>query len=163
MNPILFVPLSAVFGLVVFGCAITLYYWPWARRVSFKEAVTPILLLHALRYEGLGFLVPGVVSPLLDPTFAHSGAYGDLTAACLALLALLALRLDSIVARPLLWFFAVEGFVDLLTAVGLGIKHAQGGLLQSMYFIPTVVVPLLLVTHVALFLLLLRKRGASQA
>lgn len=163
MDTTIFVPLSAVFGLVLFGLAVRWYYWPWARRVSLKEAATPILLLHMIRYEGLGFLVPGVVSPLLDPTFAHSSAYGDLTAACLALLALVALRFESAAARPLLWIFALEGFVDLLTAVGLGIKHAQGGLLQTMYFIPTIGVPLLLVTHVALFFLLLRKRGATQA
>ncbi len=160
MNPNLFVPISAVFGLTVFGFAVRWYFWPWAKSASLKDAATPILLLNAMRYEGLGFLVPGVVSPLLDPTFAHSGAYGDLTAATLALLALAALRLGSATARPLLWIFGIEGFVDLLTAVGLGIRHAQGGLLQSMYFIPTVVVPLLLVTHVTLFLLLLRRSTA---
>jgi len=52
-------------------------------RVAFR----PILLRHATRFVGLGFLVPGVVLPDLLMAFAHTAAYGDLIAALLALAA----------------------------------------------------------------------------
>lgn len=155
------IPLSFILGLVVFGYAVKWYYWPWAARVSLKEAATPVLLLHALRYIGLAFLVPGIVSPLLDPRLTHEAAAGDMVAALLALLALTALRLGLPGRRVLLWVFNIEGCLDLLSAVGLGVRYAKPELLQSLYFIPTVLVPLLLVTHLALFGLLLRRRGAE--
>ena len=157
----LFIPLSFLMGLVLFGYALKWSYWPWASRASLKDAATPLLLLHAIRYEGLAFLVPGFVSPLLDPRFATSAAYGDFTAACLALAALAALRLGLPGKRALLWVFGIEGFVDLVTALGLGARYARPDLLQAAYVIPTFLVPLLLLTHLLLFRLLLRREAAK--
>lgn len=51
--------------------------------------------------------------------------------------------------------------MDLVVALGLGITYAKPELLQGMYFVPTFVVPLLLVTHVVLFMLLLRRTERS--
>jgi hypothetical protein len=56
---------------------------------SRAEALRPLLVLHSFRFIGLAFLVPGVVSPDLPSSFAHSAAYGDIIAAILALLSLL--------------------------------------------------------------------------
>ena len=50
------------------------------------------LVLHAFRFIGLSFLVPGVVSPDLPIAFARDAAYGDIVAAILALAALATLR-----------------------------------------------------------------------
>jgi hypothetical protein len=58
------------------------------RRRSNADALRPLLTLHAFRFVGLAFLVPGVVSPDLPAAFANPAAYGDLAAAVLALLAL---------------------------------------------------------------------------
>jgi hypothetical protein len=109
--------------------------------------------LHSFRFIGLAFLVPGVVSPDLPVGFARPAAYGDLIAAALALLALLGLQ--SRPATGLVWVFNVWGSVDLLYAFyqGLGFEPGQLG---AAYFIPTVVVPLLLITHGLVFRLLLR-------
>jgi hypothetical protein len=153
----LFIPLSFVMGLVLFGLAVRWYWWPWANRVTLRQAATPILLLHSSRYIGLGFLVPGLVNPLLSPVFTHEAAWGDLATACLALIALAALCFEVPGRRALLWLFSVVGFADLVLAMGLGAAHATPELLQTMYFIPTVAVPLLMVTHVALAGLLLRR------
>jgi len=163
-----FIPLSLVMALTVWSCAVAWYYWPWAQRVSLKDAATPILLLNAFRFEGLGFLVPGVVSPDLNHVFAAGAGYGDLAAACSALLALAALRFGSAAARPLLWIFTLVGLMDLVDAYALGIFYSRPGqipsfgpeLLQSMYSIPTFAAPLLIVTDVVLLLLLLRRQGA---
>jgi hypothetical protein len=112
--------------------------------------------LHSFRFIGLAFLVPGVVSPDLPGAFARPAAYGDLIAAVLALLALAGLT--SGLGIGLVWLFNLWGSADLLYAfyqglIGVGIEPGQLG---AAYFIPTVVVPLLLITHGLVFRFLLR-------
>src|SRR4029453_11877855 len=116
----------------------------------------PLLFLHAFRFVGLSFLVPGVVSPELPAGFAQPAAYGDLATSMLALLAIA--TLGSRVGTIIVWVFNIVGAVDLLNAfyqadrLGVGIAP---GLQGAAYFIPTVLVPLLLVTHVLVFRILL--------
>ena len=103
-------------------------------------------MLHSFRFIGLAFLVPGVVSPDLPSAFAHSAAYGDIVAATLALLSLLSLPGGPGVV--LAWGFNIWGTADLLNAFYQA-NHAGllAGQLGAAYFIPTLLVPLLLVTH----------------
>ena len=149
--------ISVLLGLVVWGIIGARDIWPALRRRPRAEALRPLLLLHAFRFVGLAFLVPGVVAPDLPTGFAHPAAYGDLATSILALLALAALG-----RRPgtlLVWVFNVVGTVDLLNAFYQGNRLGVGrtpGLQGAVYFIPTVLVPLLLVTHVLVFSFLLR-------
>lgn len=122
----------------------------------------PLLLLHSFRFIGLAFLVKGVVAPELPAAFAVPAAYGDLIAALLALVALAALR--SRFGIPLVWAFNLWGTADLLYAFYQG--NASGlvpGMLQATYFIPTFIVPLLLITHVLVFLILVRRYSVAAA
>src|SRR3984957_6558708 len=82
---------SIAFSLIAWGIVAARYIWPTLRLRQRAEALRPLLILHSFRFEGLAFLVPGVVSPDLPPAFAHSAAYGDIIAAILALLSLLLL------------------------------------------------------------------------
>ncbi len=83
-------------------------------------------------------------------------AYGDLLAALLALAAMVALRTGSVAAVPLVWVFNVAGTLDLINAFYQGLRtNAQLG---AAYYIPTFVVPALLVTHVMIFSMLARRR-----
>src|SRR5262245_49581471 len=105
-------------------------------------------------------LIPGVVSPALPPAFDVPAAYGDLVAALLAGVATLALAARASWAIPMVWVFNVWGALDLLHAIydgqiGVGIDP---GSLGAAYFIPTVVVPPLLVTHGLIFWLLLQPK-----
>ena len=154
----LIIPISMVMGLVVYGLAAKWYVMPALAGRDLKTAVTPFLLLHATRYIGLVFLVHGVTSEPLDPRFAHPAAYGDLLAAVLALIALLAVRLEWPVSIALVWIFNVVGTVDLLYAVTQGMRFVPGDHFGAAFFIPAVIVPLLLVTHAIVFLLLMRRR-----
>jgi hypothetical protein len=122
------------------------------------EALRPLLVLHSFRFIGLAFLVPGAVSPDLPSAFAHSAAYGDLIAATLALLALLSLPRRT--GFALAWIFNVWGSADLLNAF-FQANHAGllPGQLGATYFIPTLIVPLLLITHVLVFRILLQHQG----
>lgn len=151
-------PISVLMGLLVFGLLARWYAVPWMDSVSRAEALTPILLLHGLRYVGLAFLIPGVTAEPLDPGFAVPAAYGDLAAALLALIALFALRLALPGALLLVWAFNLVGALDLLNALYAGFRLTPDGHLGATYFIPAVVVPVLLVTHALVFRTLLGRR-----
>ena len=148
------------FSFVAWGLVAAWYIWPELRRHPRADALRPLLLLHCFRFIGLAFLVPGVVSPDLPAAFASPAAYGDLMAAVLALLALAAL--PSRLGLALAWAFNLWGTVDLFYAFYQGIRVGfEPGQLGAAYFIVTIVVPLLIVTHGLVFWLLLRDAAAA--
>ena len=150
-------PLSIVLGSLSFGLIAKWYVMPLLVTLPRGKALTPLLLLHSFRYIGMAFLIPGVTSEVLDPRFANPAAYGDLLAAILALIAIMALNLRWRIAIPLVWIFNIEGSLDLLNALFQGLRHNLDGQLGATYFIPAVIVPALLVAHFMIFVLLLRK------
>jgi hypothetical protein len=146
---------SIAFSVVAWSIVGFRYIWPRLSALDKSEALRPILSLHAFRFLGLSFLIPGVVAPDLPQAFAHPAAYGDIVAATLALVSLLlgARGAGLLVA----WIFNIWGSVDLLNAFyQAGSAGLSPGQLGASYFIPTLVVPLLLVTHVVAFRILLR-------
>ena len=106
--------LSVLMGVVVWGVVGARYIWPALRLRPRPEALRPLLLLHAFRYIGLTFLVPGVVSPDLPDAFARPAAYGDLATSLLALLGVA--TLGSGPGTLIVWVFNIVGTVDLLNA-----------------------------------------------
>jgi hypothetical protein len=152
---------SIAFALVAWGIVAKCYIWPNLRLLQRTEALRPLLMLHSFRFVGLAFLIPGVVSPDLPPAFAYSAAYGDLIAAALALLSL-----SSLSRRPgvfIVWIFNLWGTADLLNAFYQANNAALvPGQLGVAYFLPTLVVPLLLITHGLAFRILLQ-RGLQKA
>jgi hypothetical protein len=146
-------------SFVAWGLVTARYIWPVLRRQSRTEALRPLLLLHSFRFVGLAFLVPGVVSPDLPAAFANAAAYGDLLAAVLAVLALA--TGPTGVGIALVWVFNVWGTVDLLYAFYLGNRVGlEPGQLGAAYFVVTVLVPLLFITHGLVFWLLMRGNAA---
>ena len=148
--------ISVLLGFLVWGMIGARYIWPALRDRPRTEALRPMLLLHAFRFVGLAFLVPGVVSPDLPAGFAQPAAYGDLTTSMLALLAIA--MLGSRQGTIIVWVFNIVGTVDLLYAFYQADRLGVGttpGLQGAAYFIPTVLVPLLLVTHALVFRILL--------
>lgn len=145
-----------LFSFIAWGLVTAWYIWPELRRRSRADALRPLLLLHCFRFVGLAFLVPGVVSPDLHAAFANPAAYGDLLAAVLALLAL-AVGLETRLGLMLVWAFNLWGTADLLYAFYQGNQVGlEPGQLGAAYFIVTVLVPLLFITHGLVFRLLLR-------
>ena len=151
---------SIAFSLIAWGIVMAQYIWPKLHLRQREEALRPLLILHSFRFLGLAFLVPGVVSHDLPSAFAHSAAYGDIIAATLALLALISLPSRAGVA--ITWIFNLWGTADLVNAF---YQANRGGLLAGQlgatYFIPTLVVPLLLITHVVAFRILLQRENES--
>src|SRR5215467_12156439 len=145
---------SIAFSLTAWGMVAARYIWPELRFRQRADALRPLLILHSFRFVGLAFLVPGVVSPGLPSAFAHSAAYGDIIAAILALLALILLPSASGVVMA--WMFNIWGTADLFNAFYQA-NHSglMPGQLGATYFIPTFIVPLLLITHGLAFRILL--------
>ena len=131
---------------------------PWLERKSVNEALFFLTLPHAFRYMGMVFLVPGVVARPLPSAFATAAAYGDLVTGLLALLALFALRTGGAWALALVWLFNIVGTFDLLNALRHTNVVSDFG---AVWYIPTLFVPLLLVTHLMIFARLLRRATTS--
>ena len=158
----LILPLSFAMSLLTYGLIAKWYVMPIMASIPRSSALMPLLLFHSTRHIGMAFLILGVTSESLDPRFANPAAYGDLLAAVLALIAIAGLRLRWAVALPLVWIFNIEGTADLLNALFQGFRYVPSGQFGAMYFIPTVVVPALLVTHFLVFWLLLRPEGSTE-
>ena len=147
---------NLAFSTLVLAIAARIYVMPLLRERSARTVLVPILLLHAFRHLGLMFLSPGATYAGIPMEFARPAAYGDLTAALLALLALAAVLRESPLARPLLWVFNVEGSLDLAHAIYLANVHDAFNFMGPAYWIPSFWVPALLVTHYIVFVILLR-------
>ena len=127
---------------------------PWLKEKTQREGLFWLTLPHTTRHVGMVCLVPGVVSQSLPSCFAAYAAYGDLAAGVLALLVLIALRNRWAGAMALVWVFNIVGTVDLLNAL----RHSEAvPHLGAAWYIPTLWVPVLLVTHFMIFGLLFRK------
>jgi hypothetical protein len=151
---------SIAFSFIAWGIVTARYIWPELRLRQRAEALRPLLTLHSFRFIGLAFLVPGVVSPDLPSTFARSAAYGDIISAILALLALISL--PSAAGVVIAWIFSLWGSADILNAFYQA-NHAglMAGQLGATFFLPTFVVPLLLITHGLALRILLQHQNVS--
>jgi hypothetical protein len=150
---------SIAFSLTAWGIVAARYIWPELRHRQRADALRPLLILHSFRFIGLAFLIPGVVSPDLPAAFAHSAAYGDIIAAVLALVALQLLPRTAGIAAG--WIFNLWGLADILNAFYQA-NHAGllAGQLGAAYFLPTLIVPLLLITHGLALRILLQHQPA---
>src|ERR1700742_3932696 len=127
--------ISVSFGLAAWGAVAWHYIWPMLKEHPSPENLKSILLLHGFRFLGLAFVVPGVVSPELPAAFAQPVAYGDLTAAMLAWLALT--MLGTRTGTVLAWVFNALGTADLIFAFYLGSRislPARQGFVGAAYF-----------------------------
>jgi hypothetical protein len=152
--------ISALMTLVSSGVIAQFYLWPWLRAMSRRQALLVLVAPHMfLRFIGLSILVPGVVSSSLPAAFAAPAAYGDFVAGILAIAATVALARRAPWATPLVWLFNIWGAADLLFAIVEALRvRIDPGALGAAFFIPTAIVPPLLVTHALIFRLLVRPK-----
>ncbi|MBY5825476.1 hypothetical protein [Rhizobium leguminosarum] len=147
-----------VLGYVAWLLCFGVYILPLLTSMDSVKAHRAIAALHSFRFFGLVFLLPGVVSPNLPASFAAFAAYGDLAAGLLAMLALITVRI-----RPVFWLFVIAfnlvGMGDLVLDYYHAIQAslpARAEELGAAYAIPIIYVPLLMISHVFAFYLLLR-------
>jgi hypothetical protein len=162
MSPETIFRIQLILGYVAWLLCFGVYVMPRLKAMDLVAAQRAIATLHSFRFFGLVFILPGVVGNL-PAGFATFAAYWDLATGILAMLALLTVRI-----RPLFWLFVVAfnlvGVVDLILdyyhATQLGIP-ALAGQLAATYAIPIIYVPVLMITHVAAFYLLLRRQSKA--
>lgn len=158
----------AIFGISVVSsfagsaAAAKLYVWPWLRGRDRYKGLASLIAPHMfLRFIGLSFLVPGVVSSALPRAFAAPAAYGDFVAGILAIFATIALAKDVSWAIGAVWVFNIWGAADLLFGFYEG-PHAgiHPEMLGAAFYLVTAIVPPLLVTHFLIFGLLPRTKAS---
>ena len=157
MSPETIFNLQLILGYVAWLLCFRAYLLPRLKSMDRVEAHRAIATLHSFRFFGLVFILSGVVGSL-PAGFATFAAYWDLATGLLAMLALLTVRI-----RPLFWLFVAAfnlvGVVDLILdyyhAIQVGLP-ALAGQLGATYAIPIIYVPLLMITHIVAFYLLLR-------
>ena len=137
------------------------YVAPRLAQLPLEDALQPLVALHATRHIGLVFLVPNVVGSSVPRAFAGPAAYGDLLAGLLALLALIALHQRWPIALPVTWILNIEGLIDLLYAMFTGVRLQVE--IGAAYYIPTVIVPALVVSHLLMLAMLVRGRRERPA
>src|SRR5262244_2863153 len=158
MSPETLFRIHLVLGYAAWLLCFGAYIWPRLKSMDSVAAQRVIATLHSFRFFGLVFILPGVIGNL-PSGFGPFAAYWDFATSVLAILALLTVRI-----RPLFWFFVVAfnvvGTIDLVLdyyhAVRFGLP-AIAGQLGAAYAIPVLYVPLLMITHVTAFYLLLRR------
>jgi hypothetical protein len=153
--------LQLVLGYVPWLLCLGAYGLPWLKSMEPIEAQRVIATLHSFRFFGLVFIVPGIIGTDLPAGFATFAAYGDFTTGVLAMLALLTVRI-----RPVFWLlvisFNVVGAIDIIVDYYHGNQlglPALAGQLGATYAIPVIYVPVLMITHVVAFYLLMRRSG----
>ena len=146
-------------------CAIVVawYVWPHLTRLSRNSALIPLLFVHVPRYVGMTLLVTGMIDPKLPREFLSSAAYGDLLEAALALASIFALRGNWRAAVPLVWVANTWGFLDLLN----GLRHVlhlnvPNFNLSTIWYIYTFYAPLVVVSHLMIFWILVKPRSWKQ-
>ena len=150
--------MQLVFGYIAWLLCFGTYLWPRLKVMDRAGAHRVMATLHSFRFFGLVFVLPGIVGPNLPAGFATFAAYGDFATGVLASLALVTARI-----RPLFWSFVVafnlvgatDIIVDYYHAIRAGVP-AMAGQLGATYAIVVLYVPLLVITHVFGFRLLLR-------
>ena len=163
MSQVTIFNLQLILGYVAWLLCFRAYVMPKLNSMDLVAAQRAMATLHSFRFFGLVFIVPGLVGPNLPASFATFAAYWDLATGVLAMLALLTVRI-----RPLFWLFVVAfnlvGMIDLILdyyhAIQVGVP-AMAGQLGVTYAIPIIYVPVLMITHVVAFYLLLRPQPGT--
>jgi hypothetical protein len=163
MSPVNLFRIHLVLGYVAWLLCFSVYLWPRLKAAKPFDAQRAIATLHSFRFFGLVFILPGLVGPNMPSGFGTFAAYADFATGVLAMLALATARI-----RPLFWFFvaafniagATDIIVDYYHAIqtGLDVMPGQFG---ATYAIPIIYVPLLMITHVAAFYLLVRPQNSK--
>jgi len=161
MSPQAIFQTHLVLGYIACLLCFRVYILPILERMDRIEAHRAIATLHSFRFFGLVFLLPGVIGPNLPTGFATFAAYGDFATGILALLALLMVRTRTLF-WPLVFAFNLAGMIDIFVDYYHGVRlglGAMAGQLGGAYAIPILYVPLLMITHVVAFYLLLRPQS----
>lgn len=156
-------PQIVLFSLVIF---LLLFFWKscsfrkWALNVDIRG----LILIHLSRFVGIYFLILYGRGELPYP-FAVPGGLGDIAVAVTALLVSVFSPIRGAVGWKILLLWNFFGFIDILFVVATAARLAMSNP-ESMSAItklplsllPTFLVPIIIFTHVVIFIRLLESR-----
>ena len=155
------------FGFAAFA----MLYWyarPALLRAGPDAHLKALIPIHFFRYFGLTAMLPGVFD--LSPAGFSDGYLfqimaGDVLVAALALIAFALFQTGSPARIGFLWLFNVIGTLDYLNAAARVTPsiHDANILGPLGWLILTVLLPAWLVSHIAIFVVLVSKRSAVAA
>lgn len=158
-DPLVVFALQAGLSTIVFALLATWVLGPRLAALPREKALVPLLWVHVFRYVPMTLLAPGQIDPAFPLSAAAPIALGDLLAALLAMVALVALRVRARLALPIVWAFSVVSVLDMISAGVHGAsvevyRHALG----VNWYVVTFYVPALFVTQVMIVARLLERR-----
>jgi hypothetical protein len=153
MNPLPLFALQLVWFLVAWTAVFALFVAPKLRDLDADDALAICIAPQLFRVLGVGLLVPNL-APGLPHEFALPTAIGDSLTAVLALVAVVALKQRWGVARKVAWACNVVGAADLAIALPHAAAIGAAQYLHTQWYVPVLVVPLMVVSHVAAFRIL---------
>ena len=156
MRPEALFALQFVWFLVAWSAVAALLVQPRLRGTDPHDELSLWVAPHLFRVLGVGLLVPAL-APGMPLGFALPTAIGDGITALLALVSLVALRGRWPRAHALVWAFNQFGSADLLVASVQAVRFGAAAHLGAQWYVPALGVPLMIVTHVMVFLVLLRE------
>ena len=154
--------ISFTFSFLTFGIFFILFVIPLLRKMDYHRALIALLLIHCLRTVGMMVIIPAVVGEIHNPLpseYAESIAYGDFASAILALLSVLLLHFGKMKNTLLVWIFSLVGMGDLVLALVNSLRYdATSYTIGASWFTLNYFVPILWVTHIAIVILLIKKK-----
>jgi hypothetical protein len=116
MDNFLIINVQAILGSI--SIIIGFRYWiqPRLAKLSFQDALLPLVFINAFRYLGLSFMAKEQFYDGFPIEFLTTVGLWDMATSILAIIASIALKNKWSFAIPLVWFFNIVGFADLITA-----------------------------------------------
>lgn len=159
MTPFLIGNIQFTFSLLLYTLISVGYIFPALKKIVSDKALVPLLLIHCFRYAPLSLLMPGQVSEEFPLEAAQIISYGNFIAALFALLAVTMIWHNIKGARFAVWLFSLIGIavviISAVTGIGIGATAMEIGF--NLYVL-NFYVPMLIVSHVMIVLILLRKQ-----
>ena len=156
MSPFVIGNIQFTLSLIIYTLIMLWYIWPGARLKPWREAVIPLLFIHAFRYGPLTLLMPGQVDSALPIAVKETIAYGDFLSGILAILAILMVRYRMSGDKVTVWIFTIVGLLDVAVASFTGIQAGALDLYMGFnLYILNFYVPMLIVSHITIIKLLL--------
>ena len=120
MSPMSAAALASVLSFLMIAA---LYVAPWLAARQRAEALTPLLWIHAFRYVALQIYSAQQFGFAVSDAARDQIADGDVIAAILAVISILALHYRVRMAPVLVWLFVAEATLDLVNATIAGVRE----------------------------------------
>src|SRR5687767_8836173 len=136
--------------LVVWATIANLFIFPMIERLEQNDKLSVWLTPQLFRVLGLGLLVQNL-APDLPRSFALPSAIGDCLTAFLALISIIALRQRWASAYSFALACNIVGSIDLAIALPHAPIVKAANFLTGQWYVPVVVVPVMIVSHAMIF------------